>query len=129
MGWFFVFGDALSIKNSTMKFKENQILAGDIQVTYIDEGKPEGIPLIFIHGFPFNKWMWENQIDVFKEHTRVLAYDVRGFGNTNPGTLEFSIDQFGLDLFHFMDALQIEKAVVCGLSMGGYIALSTIEQQ
>ena len=112
-----------------MKFKENQILAGDIQVTYIDEGKHEGIPIIFIHGFPFNKWSWENQIDVFKEHARVLAYDVRGFGNTNPGTVEYSIDRFGQDLFHFMDALQIEKAVVCGLSMGGYIALNAIEQQ
>jgi 3-oxoadipate enol-lactonase len=112
-----------------MKFKEKQILAGDIHVAYIDEGKSEGIPLIFIHGFPFNKWMWENQIDVFKEHVRVLAYDVRGFGNTNPGTLEYSIDQFGQDLFHFMDALQIEKAIVSGLSMGGYIALNAIEQQ
>lgn len=112
-----------------MKFKESQILAGDIQVAFMDEGKPEGVPLIFIHGFPFNKWMWENQVDVFKEHTRVLAYDVRGFGNTNPGTVEYSIDLFGRDLFHFMDALQIKKAVVCGLSMGGYIALNAIEQQ
>lgn len=112
-----------------MKFKENKILAGGIHVAYTDEGKPEGVPLIFIHGFPFNKLMWGNQVDVFKEHTRVLAYDVRGFGNTDPGTVEYSIDQFGQDLFHFMDALQIEKAVVCGLSMGGYIVLNAIEQQ
>lgn len=112
-----------------MKFRENQIQADGINVSYIDEGNPEGVPLIFIHGFPFSKLMWENQIDVFKEHFRVLAYDVRGFGNTDPGTGEYSIAQFAEDLFHFIDALQIEKAVVCGLSMGGYIALNAIEQQ
>jgi pimeloyl-ACP methyl ester carboxylesterase len=112
-----------------MKFNEHKIQAGDIRVAYIDEGKQEGVPLIFIHGFPFNKLMWKNQLEVFKEHTRVLAYDVRGFGNTEPGTIKYSIDQFGRDLFHFMDALRIEKAVVCGLSMGGYVALNAIEQQ
>jgi 3-oxoadipate enol-lactonase len=112
-----------------MKFKEKQIQVGDIRVAYFDEGRPEGIPLIFIHGFPFNKWMWENQLGVFSEYARVLAYDVRGFGNTQPGTVEYSIDQFGHDLFQFMDALQIEKAVVCGLSMGGYIALNALEKQ
>lgn len=111
-----------------MKFKENQVQAADIRVTYMDEGNPDGTPLIFIHGFPFSKLMWENQIEVFKHHIRVLAYDVRGFGNTEPGTIAYSMDQFGQDLFHFMDALKIEKAVVCGLSMGGYIALHAIEQ-
>lgn len=111
-----------------MKFKENQVQTADIRVTYIDEGNVDSTPLIFIHGFPFNKLMWENQIEVFKHHTRVLAYDVRGFGNTEPGAIAYSIDQFGRDLFHFMDALKIEKAVVCGLSMGGYIALHAIEQ-
>jgi 3-oxoadipate enol-lactonase len=111
-----------------MKFKENQIQAADIRVTYMDEGNQDGAPLIFIHGFPFSKLMWEYQIEAFKHHTRVLAYDVRGFGNTEPGTIAYSIDQFGEDLFHFMDALKIEKAVVCGLSMGGYIALHAIEQ-
>lgn len=111
-----------------MKFKENQIQAADIRVTYMDEGNHAGTPLIFIHGFPFSKLMWENQIEVFKHHARVLAYDVRGFGNTDAGTIAYSLDQFGHDLFHFMDALNIEKAVVCGLSMGGYIALHAIEQ-
>jgi len=112
-----------------MKFEEKQIQVEGIQVAYIDEGNPDGEPLIFIHGFPFNKLMWENQVEVFKEYTRVLAYDVRGFGNTEPGSEEFTIDQFAFDLFHFMDALQIKRAAVCGLSMGGYIALNALEQQ
>src|SRR5690349_7803128 len=112
-----------------MKFKENQIEVKGNQVAYIDEGNSLGEPLIFIHGFPFNKLMWENQVEVFKAHTRVLAYDVRGFGNSAPGSEECTLEQFALDLFHFMDALEIKRAILCGLSMGGYIALNALEQQ
>jgi 3-oxoadipate enol-lactonase len=112
-----------------MKFEEKEIWAGDVHVSYIDEGRKEDIPVIFIHGFPFNKSTWESQIEVLKAEHRVIAFDVRGHGKSNPGTQEFSIQLFTEDLFLFMDALKIEKAIVCGLSMGGYIALRAIEQQ
>ncbi len=112
-----------------MKFTDKKINTGDINVSYVDEGQHKGIPLIFIHGFPFTKAMWENQIDECKEHYRVIAYDIRGYGNSDLGTHDYSIAQCAEDLFLFMDALQIEKAFICGLSMGGYIALNALLQR
>ncbi len=111
-----------------MKFEQKKIQAGDLTVSYLDEGTQPGVPVIFIHGFPFNKVTWEDQLDLLKDDYRVLAYDVRGHGDSNPGVEQFSIQQFVSDLFLFMDALYIKKAFVCGLSMGGYIALKAIQQ-
>jgi len=112
-----------------MKFQEKKIHVAGNSISYMDEGDQGKMPIIFIHGFPFNKSMWENQLSVFKESHRVIAYDVRGHGNADSGTGEFSIDKFAKDLFHFMDALHLEKACICGLSMGGYIALTAVTQQ
>jgi len=98
------------------------------KVSYFEEGKGE-IPVIFIHGFPFDKSMWKDQVYALSSDHRAIAYDVRGYGNSHAGTEEFTVDQFADDLFLFMDALQIRKAIVCGLSMGGYIVLNAITKQ
>lgn len=99
----------------------------NLTVSYNDEG-PDGTPvIIFIHGFPFTKAMWNKQTEVLKGNYRVIAYDIRGFGGSDAGKDDFSIDLFVNDLLGLMDALKIEKAIVCGLSMGGYIALNAIE--
>lgn len=112
-----------------MTFIAKNIQANGINVSYLEEGPPTGLPVIFIHGFPFNKEMWEKQLSVLNETHRCIAYDVRGHGNSERGAALFSIPQFADDLFFFMDALKIEKAVLAGLSMGGYIALHAIQQQ
>ncbi len=108
--------------------EEKNIHVNDLEVSYLEEGSPTGFPLIFIHGFPFNKWMWEKQLHAIKENYRLIAYDVRGHGDTEVGSPAFSISQFGDDLIALMDTLLIEKAIVAGLSMGGYIALNAIQK-
>jgi len=112
-----------------MTFIAKNIQANGINVSYLEEGSPNGLPLIFIHGFPFNKKMWEKQLSALKGTHWCIAYDVRGHGDSEPGAAQFSIPQFADDLFFFMDALKIEKALIVGLSMGGYIALHAMEQQ
>ncbi len=72
--------------------------------------------------------MWTGQIEILRQHVRVIAYDIRGHGGTSAGADEYTLSLFTHDLFHFMDSLQIEKATLCGLSMGGYIALYAVEQ-
>lgn len=97
-------------------------------LSYTDSGK-EGAPvIIFIHGFPFNRSMWNLQVESLKESYHLLTYDIRGHGNSEPGNEDFSIDLFVSDLIGFMDALKIDRAILCGLSMGGYIALTAIEK-
>lgn len=105
----------------------NSLFANKHTISYFDAG-PENEPVIvFIHGFPFNKSMWSKQAETLKESTRVIAYDVRGHGDSGTGTGDFSIELFVQDLISLLDSLNIDKAILCGLSMGGYIALNAIE--
>ena len=98
-----------------------------ITISY-DDFRSDLIPIIFIHGFPFNKSSWQPQVDFLKKTNRVIAYDIRGFGNSSADETEFSMDLFADDLILFMDKLEISKAIVCGLSMGGYILLNAVNR-
>lgn len=102
----------------------NKFIAGH-QVHDTGEGRQT---IIFIHGFPFNYTSWQPQVDHFKSNYRVIAYDIRGFGSSMISTENQSIQHMADDLVAIMDDLEIEKAVVCGLSMGGYIALNAISR-
>ena len=105
-----------------------KMTVNDITVSYNDDGQDGAPVIIFIHGFPFNKSMWDKQFNALKNNYRVIAYDVRGHGNSDAGTGDFSIELFVKDLLNFMDELNIDKAMLCGLSMGGYIALNAIQK-
>jgi 3-oxoadipate enol-lactonase len=100
----------------------------NINVSYTEDGSPDAPAIVFIHGFPFNKNMWTEQIHALQENFRVITYDVRGHGESESGDTAFSIDLFVDDLISLLDALKIEKTIICGLSMGGYIALRAIEK-
>lgn len=97
----------------------------DLSYTDIGEGS---IPIIFMHGFPFDKTMWQLQLNFLEPHYRLIPVDIRGFGKSTDERSLLSIDLFGKDLIAFMDKLNIEKAVVCGLSMGGFIALNVVKK-
>ena len=104
-----------------------KIIVNNLSVSYTDEGPDNAPVIIFIHGFPLNKSMWNEQVVAFTKDYRVIVYDIRGFGNSDAGTDDFTIELFVSDLLELMDLLKIEKATLCGLSMGGYIALNAIE--
>ena len=113
----------MTTKMDVISGSEINIKIGDATICYDDFGTSE-IPIIFIHGFPFNKETWQPQVEFLRARHRVIAYDIRGFGKSTSGKEESSIGLFADDLIDFMDALQIKKAIVCGLSMGGYILLN-----
>ncbi|MGV9003874.1 alpha/beta fold hydrolase [Flavobacterium sp.] len=99
----------------------------NVNIAYYDVG--EGIvPVLFLHGFPFDKSMWHEQIDSLKSSHRVIAVDIRGFGKSTDEKTHLTIDLFADDLIAIMDALNIKKAIICGLSMGGFIALNAIKR-
>lgn len=84
--------------------------------------------IIFIHGFPFDKKMWDLQIDYFKKDYHCNSYDIRGLGESPVGDGQFTMERFVDDLFDIIETFKITKPIVCGLSMGGYIALRAIER-
>lgn len=103
------------------------IPVNDFNLSYDDLGEA-GIPVIFLHGYPFSKAMWKQQLEFLQATNRVIACDVRGFGKSTYEQSSLSIDLFADDLLTFMYKLHIEKAIICGLSMGGYIALNAMKR-
>ncbi len=93
-----------------------------------DEGLKGGKPIIFVHGFPFNHTMWKPQLEALKLNFRVISYDVRGHGASDVGDGPYRLDGFVEDLIAILDAFKIKKVTICGLSMGGYIALRAVER-
>jgi 3-oxoadipate enol-lactonase len=97
-------------------------------IDYSIYGKTSGLPVVFIHGFPFSQEMWRSQVAELSSDYRMITYDVRGHGKSEVGDGQYAIEFFVDDLIGLLDHVQIEKAVVVGLSMGGYIALRAIER-
>ncbi len=91
-------------------------------------GNSQNQPIIFVHGFPYDQSMWEYQIDFLKENFYCVTYDVRGLGNSYVGDGQYTLEFFVDDLFSIIKELNLHKPVLCGLSMGGYIALRSIEK-
>lgn len=80
-----------------------------------------GLPLLLLHGFPLDHTMWSGQ-DPLADDVRLIVPDQRGFGRS-PGPPPTSIAQLADDAVALLDALHVaEPAVICGLSMGGYVA-------
>lgn len=87
------------------------------------EERGEGIAVLFVHGFPHDHTLWDAQVAALGERARCIAPDLRGFGGSEVRG-PFSMDQWADDLAALLDARAVERAVVCGLSMGGYIAFA-----
>ena len=97
-------------------------------INYFERGLPNGLPVVFIHGFPFSHEMWDPQMRTLSNRVRAISFDIRGHGTSDVGDGQFTIELFVDDLIALMDHLVIDRAVLCGLSMGGYIALRAIER-
>ena len=93
-----------------------------IGIDYRDSGS--GVPVIFIHAFPLNQTMWDEQLAALQSDCRVITMDLRGFGNSDAPQGPCLMDQMAADVRGVMSGLNIERAVLVGLSMGGYVSLS-----
>lgn len=97
-----------------------------IELACLDRGA--GLPVLLVHGFPLDHTMWNPQIEALAGRWRVLAPDLRGFGQSPLGSSVdpqrgVTMEQYADDLAELLDALGIEEPIVLvGFSMGGYIA-------
>jgi len=98
----------------------------DIQLAYDDVGS--GPPVVLIHGYPFNRSLWNEQVEALSSKYRVITPDLRGFGESDSSEGPATMDRMAQDVAQLMDQLDIPQAVIGGLSMGGYVVLAFCKQ-
>ncbi len=89
----------------------------------LEEGSGDARPIIFLHGVGSDKSVWRPQLDHFRGSRRAIALNYPGYGESAPISAG-SRDDFAAAVFAAMDALQIKRAHVCGLSLGGVVAIA-----
>ncbi|MCA9070234.1 MAG: alpha/beta fold hydrolase, partial [Planctomycetaceae bacterium] len=96
------------------------------QLKVLDQG--QGPVVVFVHGFPLTHAMWQPQIEALAADYRIIAPDLRGFGESSATRGTVTMRQFADDLAGILDALNITEPVTfCGLSMGGYIGWQFVQ--
>jgi 3-oxoadipate enol-lactonase len=93
-------------------------------------GPAEGLPLILLHAFPLRGAMWHPQTEALARDVavRVIVPDLRGFGATDASPGPYPMEQMASDVLALADSLGIDRFVLGGLSMGGYIAFALARQ-
>jgi 3-oxoadipate enol-lactonase len=86
------------------------------------------VPLVLVHGHPFDHTMWNPQRDAFAPSRRVIAPDLRGYGASPQGPEITDFEQFAQDIGSLLDELEVEQCVLAGLSMGGQIVMDCYRQ-
>jgi 3-oxoadipate enol-lactonase len=104
-----------------------QAFINGISMAYDDQGS--GPAVVLIHGFPLNRKMWRPQFNALPAAGfRLITPDLRGFGESDAPDGPYSIDLFADDVAGLLDHLEIERAVIGGMSMGGYILCNLLER-
>ncbi len=100
-----------------------KIIVNGIKLAYDTLGE-KGYPLVLIHGFALDHTIWLEMASKHLRDHRVILPDMRGHGESDAPKGAYSMALMAQDLAHLLDVLEINKAVVCGHSMGGYVALA-----
>ncbi|HEX7192787.1 MAG TPA: alpha/beta hydrolase, partial [Thermoanaerobaculia bacterium] len=91
-------------------------------IHYHDDG--EGFPIVWVHGFPLSSKVFEPQVAI--DQFRHIRVDLRGFGKTPPAEGETSMASYARDVLDVMDDAKIDRAVIGGISMGGYVVMQLL---
>jgi pimeloyl-ACP methyl ester carboxylesterase len=97
-----------------------------MDIAYREVGR--GRPLVLLHAFPLSSAMWLAQREALADTCRVITPDQRGFGGSELGDDEPSLDACADDLVRLLDRLELDQVVLGGLSMGGYVAMAFLRR-
>jgi 3-oxoadipate enol-lactonase len=98
----------------------------DLGIHVVDDGGDQ-LPVLFLHAFPLHGGMWHAQREALRGHARFISFDVRGLGKSRArgaAMFEHHVD----DVLAVLDQVGVKEALLCGVSMGGYLALRTVER-
>src|SRR4051812_47425558 len=93
-------------------------------IGYAEAGGGERIPIVFLHGVGSDKSVWRPQLEHFGEERRAIAFDYPGYGESDAAAEDTTRDDYAAAILAAMTALGIERAHICGLSLGGVVAIA-----
>ena len=93
-------------------------------IGYAETGGGEPTPIIFLHGVGSDKSVWRPQLDHFGKTRRAVAFDYPGYGESDPAPEGTTRDAFAEAILSAMSELGVERAHICGLSLGGVVAIA-----
>ena len=100
-----------------------------ITLAYDHYGSGE-LAVLLLHAFPLNRRQWQRQGEALARigGIHVIAPDLRGFGESSVSPGPATMDEMAADIFGLLDALSLERVVLGGLSMGGYVAFACLRR-
>ena len=96
----------------------------DCRIGYVEAGGGDETPIVFLHGVGSDKSVWHPQLDHFGKTRRAIAFDYPGYGDSDPAPDGTTRDDYAAAILAAMHALGVERAHVCGLSLGGVVAIA-----
>lgn len=105
-----------------MEVKMKFVSVHGIDLAYTRRGT--GTPLVLIHGFPLDHTSWDKVASLLESEFEIITPDLRGFGQSTTLETPYTVSDMADDLAGLLDSLEIEKTVIAGHSMGGYVALA-----
>jgi pimeloyl-ACP methyl ester carboxylesterase len=98
------------------------VLRGGIELPYVEEGDPEGVPAVLLHAWLDSRRYFDQLMARLPERIRAFAFDQRGHGDAAKPPHGYGLRDFADDVGAFMDAVGLDAAVLVGASSGGYVA-------
>ena len=100
------------------------VMTGDgVRLRARSDGPPDAPPLLLLNSLGTDLAMWAPQVPTWTHTHRVIRFDQRGHGRSEVPPPPYTIDQLGADAVAVLDAFEVEQVDVCGLSLGGLVAL------
>jgi 3-oxoadipate enol-lactonase len=93
-------------------------------IGYVEAGTGEATPIVFLHGVGSDKSVWHPQVAHFGKSRRVIAFDYPGYGDSDPAPEGTTRDDYAAAILSAMDELGVASAHICGLSLGGVVAIA-----
>jgi 3-oxoadipate enol-lactonase len=100
------------------------ITSNGYQIGYVGAGSGEATPIVFLHGVGSDKSVWHPQLDHFGRSRRAIAFDYPGYGDSDAAADGTTRDDYASAILSAMHDLGIDRAHVCGLSLGGVVAIA-----
>ena len=94
------------------------------EIGYIEAGGGSATPIVFLHGVGSDKSVWHPQLDHFSRERRLIAFDYPGYGDSDPAPEGTTRDDYASAIISAMHELGVDRAHICGLSLGGVVAIA-----